>query len=163
TRSNSAWPAASPTFAAYAPWFCASRKRALTTMIGCGWPVATTVMCTVFSLSPRVGLIASTIGTSFFGSGKASSTCRGAGRRVAGELTGGPLGDDLPLLQHVGPLGVGQGEMHELLHDEDGGPGPVHLLEDVEEVLDHDRGKAERELVDQEQAGRGHERAADGQ
>ena len=56
-------------------------------------------------------------------------------------------------LKHVGAVGNGERHVGVLLHQQDGGPGRVELLDDVEDLLHQDGGQAHGGLVEHEQVG----------
>ena len=71
----------------------------------------------------------------------------GVGRQLvgrAGEAHGAVLHD-------VDPVGHRHGDVHRLLHQQDGRSGVAHRLDGAQQLLDDKRGEPERELVDQEQ------------
>ena len=65
---------------------------------------------------------------------------------------------DVASLQHVAAVGDRERDVRVLLDDENGHPGLVHLLDDLEVSLDEDRGEAHRGLVHEQEPGAGHER-----
>ncbi len=75
----------------------------------------------------------------------------GMGRQLVGR-SGEAHG---PGLHHVDAVGHRHGDVHRLLHQQDGGAGLAHRLDGAEQLLDDDRRESERELVDQEQLGAG--------
>ena len=66
-------------------------------------------------------------------------------------------------LHHVGPVGHGEGHLRVLLHEQYRGAVLVQAADDIEYLLDQDGRKAHRRLVEHEQLGLGHERAAHGE
>ena len=56
-------------------------------------------------------------------------------------------------LHHVDAVGHRHGDVHRLLHQEDGRAGPAHRLNGAEELLDHNGREAERQLVNEEELG----------
>src|SRR3546814_4530536 len=63
-------------------------------------------------------------------------------------------------LEH-GPLGEVERDVHGLLDDDDGGAAAVDLLHHLEELAHDRRRQTERQLVDHEQLGPGHQRPAE--
>src|SRR5690606_19116182 len=73
------------------------------------------------------------------------------------------LHDDTPVLQHIGPVGQPECLVGVLLDQKHGHAIPAQLFDDVEDLLDDDRRKAQRGFVEQQQPGFAHLRAADGE
>src|SRR5262245_4813680 len=82
--------------------------------------------------------------------------------RVPREIGGRALGDDAPLLDDVRVRRDGESLHHVLLDQQHGHAVGVDAGTDLEDLVDDGRGKAERGLVEQEQARPRHERAPDG-
>src|SRR5512147_227061 len=80
------------------------------------------------------------------------------------EVGGRARHDDAAGLEEVGVVGQVEGHRRVLLHEQDAHPLLlVDRAHDAEDLPDHQRGQAERGLVQQQQAGAGHERARDRQ
>src|SRR6184192_689846 len=80
------------------------------------------------------------------------------------DLSGAAGEDDLARLQDVGTIGDRQRKGGVLFDDEHGGAElAVELGEAAEQVLDDQRGQAERRLVEQEQLRPAHQRPGDGE
>ena len=79
------------------------------------------------------------------------------------QLGGRALEAHLALLHEHGPLGQVEGHVDRLLDDHDRRAAAVDLAHDLEQLADDGRRQAERQLVDHEQLGPGHERAAEGE
>src|SRR5687767_8454878 len=73
---------------------------------------------------------------------------RGQQLVAAEQVTRAAVENDLALGQHVGPVGVLQGHVHELLDDEYGRAGGVDVADDVEELVDDLGRQAQRQLID---------------
>ena len=71
--------------------------------------------------------------------------------------------DDASRLEHVAPLGNGQGHVGVLLHQQDGDPLAVEILDDLERLLHVQRGEPHGGLVHDEQPRAGQEGPGDGQ
>ena len=84
-----------------------------------------------------------------------------ADRLALGQLVGGALERDLADLQHDGALGDGERHRRVLLDQHDRDALAVDLADHLGELLDDPRRQAERRLVEQQHARRGHQRAAD--
>ena len=54
---------------------------------------------------------------------------------VLQQLLAGAGGDDLACLQHIAPVGHGQGHLGVLLHQQDGGAVLVQVLDDLNDLL----------------------------
>src|SRR3990172_8717008 len=65
---------------------------------------------------------------------------------------------DPPSLQDVAPVGDREREVRVILDDEDGDAGVVHLLDDLEVLLDEDRREPHRGLVHEQELRARHER-----
>src|SRR5262249_50477398 len=91
------------------------------------------------------------------------SQIRAADVDVAGQLGGGPGERDRAGLEHVAAAGDAEGHGVVLLDEQDRGAPPVDVHDRLEDLLDYDRGQAHARLVEQEQAGTRHQRAADRQ
>src|SRR5262245_7398414 len=74
-----------------------------------------------------------------------------------------PVERDRARLQHVAVVCHGQGLVRVLLDEQDGRSVRVDLADDGEDLLDEHRREPERRLVEKQQRGLGHERAADGE
>src|SRR5262245_12600901 len=71
---------------------------------------------------------------------------------------------DAPALHHVAVVGDLERDGRALLHQQDGDAElAADLGEPAQQVLDHDRGKAERELVDKQELGPADQRAGERQ
>src|SRR5437879_6568102 len=66
------------------------------------------------------------------------------------QIPGRAFEPDLTLLHEHGPVGDRQRDVHRLLDDDHGDPTCLERLDGAEQLLHHDRGQSERELVDQE-------------
>ena len=66
-------------------------------------------------------------------------------------------------LQHIGTVGNFQRHLGVLFHQKDGDAVPVHIADDVENLLHQKRRKAHRGFIHQQHARAGHQRAANGQ
>ena len=74
-----------------------------------------------------------------------------------------PREADGPRVHDVDPVGHRDGHVDRLLDEEDRGPGVAQGPHGVEELLHHQRGQAERELVDQQQRRGGQQGHGQGQ
>ena len=79
------------------------------------------------------------------------------------QLAGGAVEADLTLLHEVRGLGDGQGDVHRLLHQDHRGALLLEPLHRHEELGDHARRQAERELVDHQQARARQQRHGEGE
>ena len=87
-------------------------------------------------------------------------------RRMSGRSSSsrvGPGEAELALLHEHGPLGQVERDVDRLLDDDDRGAPPVDLVDDLEQPGDDGGREPERQLVDHQQLGSGHQRAAEGQ
>ena len=73
------------------------------------------------------------------------------------ELGGRPLEPDFALLHEIGAVCDGQRHVDRLLHQKDRASLGVDSPDDLQELLDDGRGQAQGQLVDDQQAGLGHE------
>ncbi len=80
---------------------------------------------------------------------------------VVGEILGRPVEHDASGIHDEGMVRKLQRRDHVLLDQQDGQPGCVDLGQRDAELLDDARRQAERELVDHQQARRGHQAAGD--
>ena len=79
------------------------------------------------------------------------------------ELPSGPIEDDLPRGEDVPPVGDLEGEAGVLLHEEEGHPLPLEGGQGAEDLLDDEGREAQGRLVQEEEAGPGHEGPTDGE
>src|SRR5262249_32438523 len=77
------------------------------------------------------------------------------------KIGGGAAEAHLAGFEHVTPRGERERGLDVLLDDEERPAAGRDLRQDAGKILDDDRGEAERELVDQEQARAGHQAAGD--
>ena len=82
---------------------------------------------------------------------------------MGGQLVGGPGEAHDTGLHDVDAVGHRHRDVHRLLDEEDGGAALAHRLDGAEQLLDHERGETERELVDEEQLGTGDGRHGEGE
>ncbi len=80
---------------------------------------------------------------------------------VAGELRGGLVHHDAPVLEDVAVRGDRECHHRVLLDQKHGRALPIHFHDDVSDALHHERRQPERRLVEQQKSRVGHERSAD--
>ena len=78
------------------------------------------------------------------------------------ELRGLTAFHDPAFLQYIPSVSVDQGRINILLHDDERHPFLLDGHQRFHYLLDHHRRKPQRELIDQQQLGPGHQGAADG-
>src|SRR5262250_874303 len=83
--------------------------------------------------------------------------------RVRAERVRGALELDPSLIDDVETMREGEGDLEDLLHEEDGGAAAVDLAEDDRETLHEERGEALRGLVHEHELGAGDQPARDGE
>src|SRR6266568_150754 len=81
---------------------------------------------------------------------------------VVGQVARRALEHDAARLEHVAAAGDGQGHRGILLDEQDGHALLVDGQDRLEDLLDKDRRQSHGGLVEQQEPGAGHERAADG-
>src|ERR1700722_16744444 len=82
---------------------------------------------------------------------------------VAAQLVGGPRAMHAPMLEGIDEIGNLKGKIDVLLHKDDGDPALGQADHDLEDLVDNQRRKTKRRLVEQQQLGVAHQRPADRQ
>src|SRR5450830_1775659 len=134
-------------------------------MTSCAWAPPDSSSAAPASIVRRMVLLAwfilSPVVLWFFAWRASCADIRLADLRVVQQLVAAAFHDDAALLDHIRAAGDVQRRVGVLLGQQHRRAGLVDAGDDLEHLLDHQRGQAQRRLVQQQRLGAAHQRAAD--